>query len=238
MIYEPKGRAREYAALAANLYRGCAHGCLYCYSPLATRRDRLEFHRNVTVRPDALKDLECDALEMRGSGNRILLSFTTDAYQPLEVEQGITRQAIQILHRYGLFVEILTKGGSRARRDFDLLGPGDAFATSLTLLDPAQSRQWEPEAAEPADRIETIRYAHDLGIETWASLEPVIDPAQSLELIRLTHPFIDLFKVGRLNYHPLGNRIDWNAFGHAAQELLEALGKSYYLKFDLRAAMK
>ncbi len=126
IIYEPKGRAREYAPLAANLYKGCEHGCKYCFAPDATFTDRERFHSAVTVRVDGLKQLEKDALALKGSGKRVLLSFTTDPYQPLETEQGITRQAIQILHRYGLFVEILTKGDSRAIRDFDLLGSGDA----------------------------------------------------------------------------------------------------------------
>lgn len=149
VIYEPRGRAREYAALAANLYAGCEHGCVYCYAPSAVRRARDDFHGAVKPRKNILAGLEKDAERLAGSKDRVLLSFTTDPYQPIEEELGITREAIKILHRHGLHVEILTKGGTRAARDFDLLMPGDAFATTLTFLDEDKSREWEPKAALP-----------------------------------------------------------------------------------------
>lgn len=238
VIYEPRGRAREYAPLAANLYSGCAHGCAYCYAPAALRRAREDFHRAVKVRENVLAGLAKDAKRMAGSGARVLLSFTTDPYQPAETELGITRQAMGILHENGLLVEVLTKGGTRAARDFDLLGDGDAFASTLTFVDAGQSREWEPNAASPEDRIAAIKAAHAMGITTWVSLEPVIDPEQSLELIRQTYKHVDLFKVGTLNHHPMAKTVDWARFGRAAETLLRALGKDYYIKDDLRAHMK
>ena len=71
------------------------------------------------------------------------------------------------------------------------------------------------------------------GIPTWVSLEPVLDPAVALEIIRQTHPFVDLFKVGKLNYHPLAKSIDWPQFARDAVTLLKSLGKAYYVKNDL-----
>lgn len=70
------------------------------------------------------------------------------------------------------------------------------------------------------------------------NLTPIIAPAQSLEIIRQTHSFVDLFKVGKLNHHSLAATIDWRIFGHDVQDLLESLGKRYYLKRDLRAYMQ
>ena len=70
---------------------------------------------------------------------------------------------------------------------------------------------------------------------TWVSLEPVLEPAASLEIIRETAPYVNLFKVGKLNYHPMARSIDWRAFGLAAIALLESLGKPYYIKKDLAA---
>jgi len=238
VIYEPRGRAREYAPLAANLYSGCAHGCKYCYAPDVLRRSRDDFHSVIAVRSNILAELTEDARRLSGANARVLLSFTTDPYQPIEAEQRITRQAIEILHEHGLAVEVLTKGGARAARDFDLLGKGDAFATTLTFLDAGRSREWEPYAAAPEERIDVMRFAHQRGIPVWVSLEPVIDPEESLELIRRTAPFVDLFKVGTLNHHPLAKAIDWAGFGAAAETLLQALGKDYYIKDDLRAHMK
>ena len=129
-------------------------------------------------------------------------------------------------------------GGMRAARDFDLLTDRDAFATTLTFINANDSQQWEPGAASPADRIKAMKLAYSKGIRVWASLEPVLDPEQSLELIRLTHGFVDLFKVGKLNHHPRAKEINWHEFGWKAKNLLESLGNDYYLKHDLRQAMK
>ncbi len=234
IIYEPRGRAREYAPLAANLYAGCSHGCTYCYACGAVRRKKEDFHTRVSVRDDVLRKLERDAIKLQGDDRTVLLSFTTDPYQPCESETKVTRRAIQILHRYDLRVELLTKGGTRAARDFDLLTAADRFASSLTFLDDADSAAWEPNAALPSDRIDAIREAKRRGLTTWASLEPVIDPEQSLEIIRATSEVVDLYKVGTLNHHPAGASIDWADFGRRAIALLESLGAAYYIKADLR----
>jgi DNA repair photolyase len=183
-----------------------------------------------------LAELRKDAAKRAGSKTPVLLSFTTDPYQPIELDHGITRETIAILHSYGIPVQVLTKGGMRAVRDFDLLGqePGDAFATTLTLLDPVQSLEWEPGAALPDDRIRAIKKAHARGIRTWVSLEPVIDPLQSLEIIRCTYSFVDLYKVGVLNYHPRKKEIDWAQFGRDVIALLKYHNKEYIIKDDLK----
>jgi len=225
LIYTPKGRAREYAALACNVYRGCDHRCTYCYVPSATHRN-LEDFGLPTARKGFLKRLEKEAAKYAEAGitGRVLLSFTCDPYQHRDVLLQHTRQTIQILHRRGLNVEALTKGGSRALRDLDLFTAEDAFATTLTLLGEEESHKWEPFAATPADRIETIKRFHEAGIPTWVSLEPVLDPAAALDIIRQTHDFVDLFKVGTLNHHPLAKTIDWHRFAHNAIALLESFG--------------
>lgn len=237
LIYQPRGRAREYAALACNVYRGCDHACEYCYAPAATFRDRGQFARSTDRGPDFLARLEREARALAPS-EPILLCFTCDPYQSLDEQLGLTREAIKILHDASHIVHILTKGGSRALRDADLLGPRDAFATTLTLLDDRASYQWEPGAAFPSDRIATIREFHRLGVPTWVSLEPVLDPAVALEIIRRTHEFVDLFKVGRLNYHAVAKTIDWGKFAHDALTLLERLGSRYYVKRDLAVFLR
>lgn len=231
LIYEPAGRAREYAALACNIYRGCDHACSYCYAPAATRRAMATFQQP-EVRPDFLRNLQKEVRALKPT-EPILLCFTCDPYQSLDERLGVTRETIKILHAAGHLVHILTKGGSRALRDIDILGPGDAFATTLTLLDEADSLKWEPGAALPADRIATIREFHAAGIPTWVSLEPVLSPDIALEIIRRTHEFVDLFKVGRWNYRPDAKLIDWATFASDAVTLLESLGKRYYVKKDL-----
>ena len=199
VIYEPKGRAGEYCPLALNLYRGCGHGCIYCYAPDATFMDPEKF-KEAAPRPGIIERLKKNAPKAAqdGATGNVLLSFTSDAYQPINEIHQLTRQAIQILHTNGFNVTILTKGGLRAERDFDLYLPGDEFATTLTFTDAKRSLEWEPSAALPDERIEVLNIAHAKGIRTWVSLEPVIDPEQTLQLIRITHKFVDLFKVGKL----------------------------------------
>lgn len=236
IIYEPRGAAREYAALAANLYSGCSHGCKYCYAPMATFKKRDAFAASPHPRANALAMFKHDATCLP-RGASVLLSFTTDPYQPIDVQYALTREAISILHECGCFVEILTKGGSRAIRDFDLLCPEDAFATSLTFFNDADSLLWEPEAALPADRISAIKQAKAAGLTTWASLEPVIDPEQTLALISATHEFIDLFKVGKLNHNAASHSINWRRFAHDAVSLLKRYRKKYLIKNDLKKFM-
>ena len=236
IIYETKGRAREYRELACNLYAGCGHGCVYCYAPDVVRRDRTEFYGEPAPRSSILRNLEADARCYADAGEKrqVLFCFTSDPYQPADERYLLTRRAIETCHRYGLNVCTLTKGGSRALRDLDLFTPRDAFASTLTLLDAAQSLEWEPGAALPDDRLATLQAFHERGIPTWVSLEPVIDPAITLEIIRKSHKFVDEFKVGRLNYHPQANRVNWRKFALDAIEQLESLGCKYYLKHDLR----
>ena len=149
----------------------------------------------------------------------------------------ITRSTILKLHKHGLNVVILTKGGKRSMRDFDILGPGDAYATTLTLLDPRQSREWEPGAASPIERIAVLREAHDRGIETWVSFEPVIYPEVTKELLLLTKDFVGHYKVGTMNYHPQGKTVDWKKFGWDMKREMDELGVHYYFKKDLLREM-
>ena len=242
VIYQPSGRAAEYAAWAANLYRGCGHRCAYCY---VRSLGYLETPTEPRPRLNILERIARDArsLARQGVRGRVLLCFTTDPYQPIESKHKITRQTIRILHRSGLGVQVLTKGGTRALRDLKLFDERDAFASTLTLLDTVRSREWEPGAATPAERILTLRRFHEAGITTWVSLEPVIDPAIALEIIRQTHDFVDLFKVGKLNHERLLTSslasevegIDWRAFAIEVTMLLGQLGKRYYIKSDLRS---
>lgn len=238
-IYEPKGRAREYCELALNLYRGCSHGCLYCYAPNCLHISPEVFHGEPEPRLGVMAHLEKAAREFKD--REVFLCFTTDPYQPIDDDYAITRQAIKVLHAAGCRVRILTKGGFRSERDFDLLSarPDLSFyGTTLTFLENGDSLKWEPNAAIPSTRLAMLVKAHNLGIPTWASLEPVIDPTQTLALIEWSAPFADMYKIGRWNHSKRANAIDWATFAREAVALLESLGKQYYIKKDLGIYLK
>jgi len=241
VIYEPRGKAREYAPLALNLYRGCLHGCLYCYAPKATFTDRTRFHDPAYIkpRPGIMEDLEEQGRRMAGDKREILLSFTSDPYQPLEREARITRRALKILMANDLPATILTKGGCWGlERDQDLLtmNPANTWSVTLTHHDQGISDKWEPYAALSQDRIDSLQLAKLLGLRTWVSFEPVISPEAVYSLINATHEFVDFYKVGKLNYHPHAREIDWRRFKGEMEERLTRLGKPYYLKKDLLEA--
>lgn len=238
VIYEPKGKAGEYAPLALNLYRGCLHGCTYCFAPTATRIDRARFHDPAFIQPrkNILEDLKVQARTMFGDPREILLCFTTDPYQPMEMQEGVTRRALDILMLNNLTITVLTKGGAWGLlRDYDLLtsNPANSWATTLTLDDENKSQEWEPFAAVPQGRIISLKQAKKRGIKTWVSFEPVIDPEAVYRLLDATYEFTDFYKVGKLNYHPLAAEIDWRRFKGEIEERLTKLGKPYYLKKDL-----
>ena len=123
-------------------------------------------------------------------------------------------------------------------RDFDLLTPQDAYATTLTLTNESDSLLWEPYAAIPSERIEALRQAYSLGIETWVSLEPVIYPQQTRELFHMTRQFVGHYKVGTMNYHPQGKSIDWYNFGWQMKRIMDNCKARYYFKRDLLREMR
>lgn len=235
IIYAPRGQALEYAPLSTNPYRGCGHKCAYCYVPRAIKIDRGEFNQGAVVRPGYLDKLRREARKYQQLGVReqVMLSFSTDPYPPQHHIE--TRTTLQILQKHGLAVCTLTKGGRRAVRDLDLFRPErDAFASTLTSLDPDFSRKWEPDAALPDERLETLRRFHDAGIFTWASLEPTLDIDASLEIVQETHGFVDHYKIGRVNYIGMTKTTDWEDYTLRMIELVQELGVSHYFKKDLQ----
>jgi DNA repair photolyase len=244
MIYETSGRAREYFELAANLYTGCEHACVYCYGADVMHIKRDEFFNRAVPKQSCDRVLaavrkDAESLARKYETRHVLLSFVTDSYQPAEESFNLTRRAIQILHENGLGIAILTKAGLRASRDFDLLNKGDLYGTTLTFLDIGRSVSWEPVADTPYYRMQSLAQAKARGIGTWVSCEPVIDPQETLQLIERTAEYVDVFKVGTLNYAnklpPEFKRpeIDWKTFAQNVVILLDRLGANYYIKKDL-----
>ncbi len=235
-IYAPAGQAGEYSPLAANPYKGCGHKCSYCYVPQALKMSRAEFDKGAIPRPDFLALLTADAVKYQQAGKtdqQVMLSFTTDPYHLGDTT--LTRQVIEVLQAHGMAVCTLTKGGTRALRDLDLFRPKrDAFASTLTSLDDAFSLKWEKAAALPGDRIKALKAFHEAGIFTWVSLEPTLDVQSSLAVVEACHKFVDLFKIGRINYDKMTKTTDWKSYTDKMIALCAKLKVAHYVKKDLQ----
>jgi DNA repair photolyase len=239
IIYEPRGRALEYAPLAVSLYRGCSHGCRYCFVPASLRTTPEEFARDPQPRAGALKRLDQDLRDLQGDPREVLMSFTTDPYQPIDQKMGLTREAIQIFIRHLHPFTVLTKAGLKGVRDLDLMAEHPdlcRYGTTLTLTDPLMTEYWEPHAASFLSRIDALDRFHGAGVRTWVSFEPVIDPEQTLELIRYcrVNKIVDEFRIGKLNHSITPTRIDHADFLFRVRQELK--GRRYIIKKDLLRA--
>lgn len=236
-IYEPRGRAREYSPLALNYFKGCDHGCKYCYvPPMMTRFNTSYKHSHVKLEVN-YQAIEASARKMQGCGKQILFSFTTDPYTI--AESGETRRVLEILNFYGHKVAILTKAGTKVLRDQDIyqkFGDRIKIGQSLTFDNDIDSKLWETRAAFPSDRVEALRRLAENGFITWASFEPTIIPEQSLNLLRQVAPFIDHVKIGKINnYKGIDKKIDWTRFIDDSVKICREMNVNFYIKNDLAA---
>lgn len=233
-IYQPTGRAGEYGDYAINIYTGCTHGCVYCYAARNAKRWGKDF-TEVEPRKDIVEAVRRQLDREKITDKLIHLCFTCDPYPAAPVDSTPTREIIKAIKESGNHVQILTKGGLRALRDLDLLDGGDWFGVTLTGTD-QHIRDKEPGAGLLKERLESLQLAHDRGIKTWVSFEPVYSDNFVFAMIRLTLPYVNLVKIGKLNYYP--SEINWGEFGRQAESLCLALGQGYYIKDDLRKEME
>lgn len=235
-IYVPSGAAKEYGDYALNIYTGCPHRCYYCFAPSVLRKDREEFHIYVEPRKNLCAELQRQLEAERITGKLIHLCFTCDPF-PKGVDQTATITVIKMLKMYGNHVQILTKNGADAMKIFDLLDGEDWFGVTHTGYseNPIMPPPIEPNAGTLLDRLKALVIAKGKGIRTWVSCEPTIDPMGVLKLIE-TGTYIDLFKIGKLNYH--SSSVDWAHFGQIAEKMCKEYGRNYYIKDSLRKEME
>jgi len=238
IIYEPKGRAREYSPLACNLYIGCSHGCKYCFAPRCMHTTNETWKKTVRIRENVLSNLEKDAFKLHGDPRTILFSFLSDPYQPIEQTERLTHNALEIIRKNSLRSQILTKGDYYLiKEDFDLMKENDTqLGITISFIDDEKRKEWEPEAATVESRLKTLREAFNYGIFTWVSLEPVIDPKQALAVIQEAYKYVNFWKVGKLNHMKKEEEaVDWKTFLVEVTSLLNKKNAKYYIKNDLKA---
>lgn len=236
VIYEPRGKAREYSELAINLYTGCSHKCKYCYCPAIMRKTLEEWSATPYPRTRILKQLEndCKKATYEIKNKELLFSFMTDCYQSEEAA-FLTREALLMVETYGFKkVNVLTKAGFRAVADFDIFkrNKGWKFGSTIIFRSESLRHEWEPGAPSISSRYEAVKKASKLGIFTWVSIEPVVDTLEALKVMQDLKKHVNLWKVGKLNhFKEIEAKIDWNKFYLEAKKELE--GCEVYWKKDL-----
>ncbi len=173
-----------------NAYRGCEHGCIYCFArPSHAFHDLspgLDFESKLFAKPDAAKLLRAE-LGKRGYQVRpIAMGTNTDPYQPIEGKWRITRSLLEVLAETRHPVTITTKS-DRVLTDLDLLKEmaKDSLvgvALSVTSLTPEIARTLEPRAAAPRKRLAAVRALREAGIPAWVSIAPVVPGITDHEL--------------------------------------------------------
>jgi DNA repair photolyase len=165
-----------------NPYKGCEHGCIYCYARPSHAwmglSPGLDFESRIFFKPDAARLLEQELAKPRYVCKRIHIGGNTDPYQPVERETLSTRSILQVMQRFHQPYSIITKS-VLITRDADILGPmgRDGLASamiSITTLDRGLARAMEPRASTPAKRLEAISRLADAGCPVGVGFAPVI----------------------------------------------------------------
>ena len=173
-----------------NPYRGCEHGCIYCFARPTHAwlglSPGLDFETKIFAKYDAAALLERELAHPSYKPNVITLGANTDPYQPVERDLGITRQILEVLWRARHPVAIVTKS-RLVLRDLDLLAPmAEArlvkVLVSVTTLDRTLARTMEPRAATPARRLEAVRGLAAAGVPTGVLAAPMIPALNDDEL--------------------------------------------------------
>ena len=233
IIYIPKGKAREYSPYSLNIYNGCDHNCKYCYVKTMPYYKKI-LNEEIKPRKDILEKLE-KQLKKQEITEQVLLCFLGDPYCKADIEYKTTREILKILLKYDIPTAILSKGGERILRDMDLFKEfrNIKVGTTLTLIEEKESLHYEPGAALPRERIKVLGILHNEGIKTWVSFEPVIRPLTTYQLLELSYPFVDQYKVGKMNHYKLDTDINWGEFGNIIVKKLIKYNKNFYVKKDL-----
>ena len=176
-----------------NPYRGCEHGCVYCFArpthAYLGLSPGLDFESKLFVKPEAAELLERELSAPGYEPKVIAIGTNTDPYQPIERQYQVMRRILEVLDRAGHPVGIVTKS-ALVLRDLDILARMAErklakVALSVTTLDPELARKMEPRAATPMRRLETLRRLSQAGVPTSVMVAPVIPAINDIEIERI-----------------------------------------------------
>ncbi|KAA0972443.1 PA0069 family radical SAM protein [Aureimonas fodinaquatilis] len=176
-----------------NPYRGCEHGCIYCFARPSHAymglSPGLDFESRLFAKPDAASLLEAELSKPGYKVRTIAIGTNTDPYQPVEKDWGIMRQILEVLEATNHPVGIVTKS-ALVTRDIDILSRMSAkglvkVALSITTMDRKLARTMEPRAATAARRLDAVRQLSEAGIPTMVMTAPIIPGLTDSEIEKL-----------------------------------------------------
>jgi DNA repair photolyase len=177
-----------------NPYRGCEHGCAYCYARPTHEylgfSAGIEFESRILVKPNAAELLAAELARPSWTPQHLALSGVTDAYQPIERKLQITRSCLRVLAEFRNPVIVITKN-HLVTRDVDHLGElardnASAVSLSITTLDPKLARILEPRASSPSLRLDAIARLREAGIPVGVNVAPIIPGINEHEIPSIT----------------------------------------------------
>src|SRR5580693_147285 len=177
-----------------NPYRGCEHGCAYCYARPTHEylgfSAGIDFESRILVKPKAAELLAAELIRPSWKPQNLALSGVTDAYQPIERKLQITRACLRVLAEFRNPVSVVTKN-HLVTRDVDYLGElarvnASAVCLSITTLDPKLARILEPRASSPSRRLEAIAELHQAGVPVGVNVAPIIPGINDHEVPSVT----------------------------------------------------
>jgi DNA repair photolyase len=177
-----------------NPYRGCEHGCAYCYARPTHEylgfSAGIDFESRILVKPNAAELLAAELARASWTPQHLALSGVTDAYQPIERKLQITRSCLRVLAEFRNPVIVVTKN-HLVTRDADHLGElarinASAVSLSITTLDPKLARILEPRASSPSHRLDAIAKLHEAGIPVGVNVAPIIPGINEHEIPSIT----------------------------------------------------
>jgi DNA repair photolyase len=173
-----------------NPYRGCEHGCIYCYARPGHEYLGMscgaDFETRILAKTDAPALLREALTRPSWEGESIMFSGVTDAYQPVEARLKITRKCLEVCAELAQPVTVITKS-RLVLRDLDVLQElhkhkAVHVALSITSLNPEFSAKLEPRASSPAERLKTVKRLSEAGIPAWVMVAPVIPGLNEAEM--------------------------------------------------------
>lgn len=213
-------------SVSLNPYRGCEHGCIYCFArpthSYLGLSPGLDFESRIFAKVNAAELLRRELAKPSYVPEPIAIGVNTDAYQPCERERGLTRQVLEVLRECQHPVALISKS-SLMERDIDILADMASrrqacAAITLTTLDHDIARTLEPRAAAPARRLRTIRTLAEAGIPVGVSVAPIIPFVTEPEIERILEA---AYEAGASSAHYVVLRLPWEV-NPLFQEWLQA----------------